>query len=62
MGLREIILMLAIPVLLFMIFSSFAMIERQLQENKISKYTGVCYRYCAILCPPLTYILLRLKK
>lgn len=62
MGLREWLLILVLPLLVLMIFSSFQMIEQQLQQHKISRFTGIGFRYLAIICPPIAFIILLLRK
>jgi len=62
MALREIILILVLPVVVIMIFSSFKMIDQKLQDKKLSKFGSLCYRYLAILCPPIAYIALKLQR
>ncbi|SEA65130.1 hypothetical protein SAMN05192529_1394 [Arachidicoccus rhizosphaerae] len=61
-GLREILLLLVLPLVVMMIFSSFKMIDQQLQAKKLSKTSSLCYRYLAIICPPLAYIMLKLQR
>jgi len=62
MGIREIWLLLVLPVLVFMIFASFKMIDQKLQRKKLTKRSGLLFKYTTILCPPLAYILLKLQK
>ncbi|WP_158639502.1 hypothetical protein [Arachidicoccus ginsenosidivorans] len=62
MGTREILLILVLPILVFMIFSSFKMIDQKLQEKKLSKRSSIFYKYGVILCPLLAFIVLKLQK
>lgn len=62
MGIREILLILVLPVLVFMIFSSFNMIDKKYQEKKLSKRSSLYYKYGTILCPLIAFIVLKLQK
>ena len=62
MHLREILLLLVLPLLVMMIFASFKMIDEKRQANKLSRLGSLCYRYLAIICPPIAYTILKLQR
>lgn len=62
MGTKEIIILVVLPVVVVFLVLSLQLINLLVKKGIIQRDSSYLYKYFAILCPPVVYLILKIKQ